>query len=568
MKIQKGQVQYKDRNDYYVTYGLTDDGKQYYFIEKDVEVLKNGNRIATTVLVEAIDEMVKPEHIGVVNEAGEEVISCTHRRVKPISDEILLAEAATPISQNVIDAINTRNYPTAATTLVSTTTTVKDKLNTKMNGNGRFVFNDLFSEATIYDINGNNLVNGEYYSFIGTDNNKLYLSKNTVDSEITEYSVLPPEVQANVSEGVNNEIDINQVEVPENTVENALNTTASTEETQLDTVEEVNNAANQTGSFENTTNNEINAATEEGIQMPTSEEMQAVDAIAPEVPVANAEELPVEQNLPEEVVSEENDLELPTISEDEVAPEEVAASTDEIVEDVTVAEEQPNEIELPVTDTPIDLENPQEETASEEVSEEEIPQAEVEDVADNDTTDEMDQELELNLPEEEIDTDLEDSAVQVDSIEKEEDYTDLIEESVKDPDIAEGTKIISGLIKQNKELKNTVASLEEELDRQKSTTKSIAEKAKMQEQKIEVLTEGRKKDRNKIISLENSKKELEEKVSYLERINSSQADEIDMLKPQLEGKEELVKLYAEAESLLDDHDDFDIDDYSFSRRAA
>lgn len=520
MKIQKGQVQYKDRNDYYVTYGLTDDGKQYYFIEKDVEVLKNGNRIATTVLVEAIDEMVKPEHIGVVNEAGEEVISCTHRRVKPISDEILLAEAATPISQNVIDAINTRNDPTAATTLVSTTTTVKDKLNTKMNGNGRFVFNDLFSEATIYDINGNNLVNGEYYSFIGTDNNKLYLSKNTVDSEITEYQILPPEVQANVSEGVNNEIDINQVEVPENTVENALN-------------EETNTEA----------------------PVPTPEEMQAVNAIAPEVPVANAEELPVEQNLPEEVVSEENDLELPTISEDEVGNE-------------TVAEEQPSEIELPVADTPIDIENPQEEIVSEEVSEEEIPQAEVEDVAENDTTDEMDQELELNLPEEEIDTTLEDSTVQVDSIEKEEDYTDLIEESVKDPDIAEGTKIISGLIKQNKELKNTVASLEEELDRQKSTTKSIAEKAKMQEQKIEVLTEGRKKDRNKIISLENSKKELEEKVSYLERINSSQADEIDMLKPQLEGKEELVKLYAEAESLLDDHDDFDIDDYSFSRRAA
>lgn len=539
MKIQKGQVQYKDRNDYYVTYGLTDDGKQYYFIEKDVEVLKNGNRIATTVLVEAIDEMVKPEHIGVVNESGEEVISCTHRRVKPISDEILLAEAATPISQNVIDAINTRNDPTAATTLVSTTTTVKDKLNTKMNGNGRFVFNDLFSEATIYDINGNNLVNGEYYSFIGTDNNKLYLSKNTVDSEITEYSVLPPEVQANVSEGVNNEIDINQVEVAEDTVENALN-------------EETNTEA----------------------PVPTPEEMQAVDAIAPEVPVANAEELPVEQNLPEEVVSEENDLELPTISEDEVVPEEVTASTDEIVENETVAEEQPSEIELPVTDTPIDLENPQEETISEEVSEEEIPQADIpveeqaEDVVENDTTDGIDQDLELNLPEEEMDTTLEDSTVQVDSIEKEEDYTDLIEESVKDPDIAEGTKIISGLIKQNKELKNTVASLEEELDRQKSTTKSIAEKAKMQEQKIEVLTEGRKKDRNKIISLENSKKELEEKVSYLERINSSQADEIDMLKPQLEGKEELVKLYAEAESLLDDHDDFDIDDYSFSRRAA
>lgn len=169
MKIQKGQVQYKDRNDYYVTYGLTDDGRQYYFIEKDVEQLKNGNRIATTVLVEAIDEMVKPEHIGVVNEAGDEVIPCAHRRVKPVGDEVLLAEAANPISQNVIDANNQRNDPQAATALVSTTTTIKDKLNSKMEGKGRFIFNDLFSEATIYDIDGNNLVNGEYYSFIGVE---------------------------------------------------------------------------------------------------------------------------------------------------------------------------------------------------------------------------------------------------------------------------------------------------------------------------------------------------------------------------------------------------------------
>ena len=53
MKIQVGQVKYKGRDDYRVVYGTTDAGKIYYFL--DDTALKNGNRIASTELVEAID---------------------------------------------------------------------------------------------------------------------------------------------------------------------------------------------------------------------------------------------------------------------------------------------------------------------------------------------------------------------------------------------------------------------------------------------------------------------------------------------------------------------------------
>ena len=224
MKIQKGQVQYKDRNDYYVTYGITDDGKQYYFITKDIEKFSNGNRVATTALVEAIDDMVKANNVGVISEDGREVIPFNHRRIKPVNDDIILAEIATPVSQGVIDAVNARSDAASATTLVATTTAVKDKLNAKMNNEGRFIFNDLFSEATIYDINGNNLVNGEYFSFIGLDNGKLYLSKNTEDSEITEYSILPPEVQSDITPANDSSnIDVSTVEVDQDVVEGALN---------------------------------------------------------------------------------------------------------------------------------------------------------------------------------------------------------------------------------------------------------------------------------------------------------------------------------------------------------
>ena len=38
MQIQKGLVKYKDRTDIVCTYGIANDGKQYYFLEKDERV--------------------------------------------------------------------------------------------------------------------------------------------------------------------------------------------------------------------------------------------------------------------------------------------------------------------------------------------------------------------------------------------------------------------------------------------------------------------------------------------------------------------------------------------------
>ena len=64
MKIQKGLVKYKDRSDIVCTYGITDEGKQYYFIND--RKLSNNNIIVTSALVEAIDHSVVPANIGVL----------------------------------------------------------------------------------------------------------------------------------------------------------------------------------------------------------------------------------------------------------------------------------------------------------------------------------------------------------------------------------------------------------------------------------------------------------------------------------------------------------------------
>ena len=224
MKIQKGIVKYKDRSDIICTYAVTDDGRQYYFLdENDEKKFANGNRIASTALVEAVDPMVKASNIGVMDPNGLEVVPFKNRSIRPINDDLILVEIANPVSSSVIESIQLKNDPLFATKLVSTPALIKDRLNQKMGPDARYVFNDQFSEATLYDINGNNLIGNQYYSFIALSNGKLYFSKNTIDSDIFEYSILPPEVQSNVTDvNMSSNLDVNQVNVNQNVIENAL----------------------------------------------------------------------------------------------------------------------------------------------------------------------------------------------------------------------------------------------------------------------------------------------------------------------------------------------------------
>ena len=62
----------QDRSDILCTYGITDDGKTYYFLEGNN--ISNGNIVATTVLVEAIDPLVVSSSIGVIDPDGNVVI--------------------------------------------------------------------------------------------------------------------------------------------------------------------------------------------------------------------------------------------------------------------------------------------------------------------------------------------------------------------------------------------------------------------------------------------------------------------------------------------------------------
>lgn len=220
MKIQKGIVKYMNRSDIVCAYGITDDGKQYYFLdETDTKKLQNGNRIASTALVEAIDPMVKAKNVGVIDENGAVVIPFENKTIRPVNDNVLVVEKADPISPSVLEALRLKNDPDSAATLVSTAATIKDKVNALAGVEGKYLFNDQFSEATLCDISGNNLVGGESFSFICMVNDKLLLSKNTPDVPVMEFSLTTYQT---VPCAPQQTIDVSAAAVDPQVVENAL----------------------------------------------------------------------------------------------------------------------------------------------------------------------------------------------------------------------------------------------------------------------------------------------------------------------------------------------------------
>ena len=238
MKIQKGLVKYKDRSDIICTYGITDDGRQFYFLNDSK--LSNNNIIVTSSLVEAIDSSVMHTNVGVIDADGNVVIPCENKNIKLVTKDILLVEKSNPTSQSVIEAAETRKDPLAATKLVSASAVVKDKIFAVMGNDGRFLFNDQFSEASLFDLNGNNLVEDNYYSFIAINrvSDTIFLSDNTPESSVDRFSLvtmkLNDETTVASTEVPENSgfanIDVNDVNVDKTEIDNAMNPEAAPQE--------------------------------------------------------------------------------------------------------------------------------------------------------------------------------------------------------------------------------------------------------------------------------------------------------------------------------------------------
>ena len=231
MKIQKGLVKYKDRSDIVCTYGITDDGRQYYFIND--RKLSNNNIIVTSALVEAIDHSVVPANIGVINSEGNIVINCVNKSIKLITKDILLVEKANPTSPSVVEALKNRKDPLAATKLVSNSAAIKEKMAAQMGSDARFIFNDQFSEASLFDIGGKNLLNDKYYSFIALNKrgDTIFLSDNVQTSGVDSLSLTSMKfndttnVDAGIPSNLNaeNRLDVTATNVNKDNIDAAMN---------------------------------------------------------------------------------------------------------------------------------------------------------------------------------------------------------------------------------------------------------------------------------------------------------------------------------------------------------
>lgn len=514
MKIQKGIVKYKDRNDIECNYGVTEYGKQYYFLGDEDKPLKNGNRIASTALVEAIDPMVKASNVGLIDDLGNVVIPFENRTIKLINDDIILVEKAQPVTQSVIDAINLKNDPAEATRLVSTPATIKGKLNAQMGPEGRYFFNDQFSEATVCDINGNNLVNDEYYSFIGMANNKLYFSKNTENSEITEYSMLPPEVQSDITPANDTkEIDVSEVEVSKDVVEDALNSEVPQSE---DIV-----SAESAVSTENDSLMEMEHDIDSSYFEDKSEDSS-------------------EETFEESVADTEDDF----TTSGEVADDstnDVIATEEETTDDVVVENNEETEVQSDSEEDGLEAENDLVAFANSDTFTEDSESESAAEEDDLGSTDEID--------EDEL---FKDSILKADTIEKEDSVEDTFDEMEVDVPINENimtdvANSMNSLIKQNKKQRAAISQYKDKLDKLTFTKRNME---------------------LKMTKLESKNKLLEEKIREQERIIASQIKELEAIRPQLEGKDELVKLLADAQVLLG-QDSYDYnEEEAYYRKAA
>ena len=624
MKIQKGMVKYKDRNDIICIYGVTDEGKTYYFLNNDGISFTNGNYVASTELVEAIDPMYKASKVGVINSEGKEVIPCENKGVKPITDEVILVEKAVPTTESVLQAIEHRSDSLHAAQLVSTPAQIKDSIYHEMGNDGRFLFNDQFAEATVYDINGNNLVNGEVYSFIAMNNDHLYLSKNVPESPVVRFALSEKKVEETVSAektevevpdsislvstSENNEqpvqeedkekIDVNDVNVPMEVVESALESTQASE-TEYNVIQDNFDVDTHTplenvnAGLDTPSTDDIMAATNLEIPIVHEDFAKADDAVREVATEITAEETKTEETAPvyevpstdetENVSEKTEDAALEIVSniddvtehveEEMVAPEADTEKNEEVVEETTneTVEEVPSVdavMEEVVEKTPVEEEVELHVTDDSVIDEEVVEETPVED-------------KEAPLDEKDIQTLLDEtsmdlfggSPLQVDSIASSNDeldnYTFSIPETRSADSIYEDVaKTMSGLIKQVKDLRATNANYEEIIDGLNADKAELHGKVTALEHQNVELSDRNRALENGVIKLKTRIEMLASKVHEKDETINSLNGELTELRHQTAGKAKLFSLMRDAQALVEESNvEEDIDDYSYIKAA-
>lgn len=547
MNVQTGIVKYKDRTDIVCEYGVVGE-KMYYFMPNGK--LSNGNIIATVTLVEAIDSEVKHSTIGVIDSLGNEVIPFTNKSIKLIDDEHLLVERATPEALSVKEAITARSKPEEATRLVNNAALNKESLMTKMGTDGKFIFNDQFSEASIFTIDGANILNDQYYSFIGIDDSNIYYSTNIPEEQVYVYPLVSKEEDVVSNNLEESNLDVSNVGISSddmaNKVEEALGNSNLSDNLNQDVSNE-----NEIDKVEEVADTEDNKVVEDSV-VAKDKDVNVSSTIDNTTDVGSTESIDHDDTV------KDDDSVLDSPVSDEARSQSVVdepASVDENVE--AIEEDKKEELDSNGNVDEVNLDNKIDNTTDElNIEKDNDVSVDVDEFKLNDNYQDNEEKEEIPIKDSYYE---ENSNYMNPSYDLEDNYYEdnNSREFETDTIIKDTADAMTKLINQNKGYKSKIISLENRNSQLNG--------------KISNLENNNLRLENQKQKLENRVEQTEEKVRMQENIINRQKDEISNLKSQLEGKRELVRLLNSAQSVLrSDNNSYDYDDsdnYSYRRSA-
>lgn len=354
VSFERAKVEYNGAPDLYVDYVIVKaDGQEVnYYLLNDQRIEKgHGLYIVSTNLKEAVDASVPRSHIGIIDDKANVVIPCNNKTVKVIDGKFLLVVRNEPETDSVKEAVLASKDQSATEKMVNANATIKDKVNKEM-GSGKFILNDLLSEGTIYSLDGENLLDGKYYSFIGMNDHSFYLATNVSDANVEVVgfdgakNMIPPIVQPDgpVLPALDNAqpLDVSSVSVPKEDIDEAL------EKAPVEEVPAVESSTAATPAVETpiVETSEVSVETTPVEEVPAvgnaTELTPAVEASSLETPEVSAEstleDAPVAEEKSEEKSTEvqgefvpENKVEEPVAQEEEKALPDIKEETKEVV---------------------------------------------------------------------------------------------------------------------------------------------------------------------------------------------------------------------------------------------
>lgn len=349
VSFERAKVEYNGAPDLYVDYVIVKaDGQEVnYYLLNDQRIEKgHGLYIVSTNLKEAVDASVPRSHIGIIDDKANVVIPCNNKTVKVIDGKFLLVVRNEPETDSVKEAVLASKDQSATEKMVNANATIKDKVNKEM-GSGKFILNDLLSEGTIYSLDGENLLDGKYYSFIGMNDHSFYLATNVSDANVEVVgfdgakNMIPPIVQPDgpVLPTLDNaqRLDVSSVSVPKEDIDEALEKAPVEEAPAVESSTELTSAV-EAPSLESP---EVGAEPAPVVEIPEI----STESTLEETPVAEekSEEQPTE--VQSEVASE-NKVEATVAQEEEKALPDIKEETKEVVRNAAPVEEKNEPINL------------------------------------------------------------------------------------------------------------------------------------------------------------------------------------------------------------------------------